>query len=244
MTASRQNPRVNQILATLLASDKGAETLPELLCAACLDALPVSGVGLALMSDDGHEGVVAATDGQARQLEELQFTVGEGPCLDASRDGRPVLQPDLSETGPRRWLIFGPAVLDSGVAALFAFPLQVGAIRLGVLDIYRTTTGSLNAGQLAEALAFADAAVLVLLHLQEQVNPGEGLHPELIDASGWHSEIHQSTGFIAVQAAVGLTEALLILRARAFSDNRPILDVARDVLARRLKFRPGGDPHE
>lgn len=238
------NPRVHQILATLFDGDRGNDTLPELLCAACLDALPVSGVGLALMTDTRHEGVVAATDGPARIMEGLQYTLGEGPCVDASREGRPVLQPDLAQTGPGRWPIFGPAMLDAGIAAIFALPLHVGAIRLGVLDLYGDTSGGLDDEQLAVALAFADAAVIVLLHLQNQVRPGDGLHPDLIDSSGWQSEIHQSTGFIAVQAAVGLAEALLILRARAFADNRPIVDVARDVLARKLTFHVGGDAHE
>lgn len=233
--------RVEQILAALFDSDRGNGTLPELLCAACLQAVPVSGVGLALMTDAGHQGVVAATDGPARLLEDLQYTLGEGPCIDASREGRPVLQPDLAQTGPGRWPIFGPAMHDAGVAALFVIPLQVGAIRLGVLSLYRDTSGSLDRDQLAETLAYAEAAIIVLLHLQDQVEPGDGMHPQLVDASGSQAEIHQSTGFIAVQAAVGLTEALLILRARAFSDNRPIVDVARDVLARKLIFHSGDD---
>lgn len=238
------NSRAHQILAELFDRDHGDGTLPDLLCEACVDALPISGAGLALVADAGHEGVIAATDGPARLMEDLQYTLGEGPCVDASREGRPVWQPHFARTGPSRWPLFGPAMLEADVGAIFALPLQVGAIRLGVLDLYRDTAGSLDGDQLSEALAFADAAVMVLLHLQGQVEPGDGLHRDLTDSSGWQPEIHQSTGFIAVQAAVGLTEALLMLRARAFSDNRPIVDVARDVLARKVNFQVGGGVHE
>lgn len=235
--------RVDQILTSIMEGNRGNRTLVELLCTACMDAVPVSGVGIALMTDAGHEGVVAATDGTAALMEDLQFTLGEGPCIDASQDRRPVLQPQLQGTGADRWPMFGPAMLDAKVAAIFAFPLQVGAIRLGVMDLYRLTAGGLDDEQLAEALAFADAATILLLHLQDQVEGG-GLHPQLINPFGSHSEIHQSTGMIAVQAAVTLAEAMLLLRARSYSDGRPILDLSKDVLARRLSFGSGDGPRE
>lgn len=234
--------RMDEILSTLLDGNPGAATLPELLCARCEAAVPVTGVGMALMSDDGHEGVVAATDGPARVMEDLQFTTGEGPCLAASRQGRPVLEPDLARAAVTRWPGFAPAALDAGIAAIFALPLQVGAIRLGVLDLYRDTPGYLDDDQLSVALAFADAATVVLLHLQNQTAPGEAVHPQLSDALTGRESIHQATGMIAVQAAVGLTEALLLLRASAFSADRPILEVAHDVVARRLRF-PRQDEH-
>lgn len=105
-----------------------------------------------MMTNEGHGGVLAATDGPATEMEDLQYTLGEGPYLDAYREGRPVLQPDLASTGMSRWPGYAPAALDAGVAATFAFPVQLGAARLGVLDLYRTTTGGLDSPQLAEAL--------------------------------------------------------------------------------------------
>lgn len=232
------------ILASLMDGDPGASTLPQLLCAMCVRDLPVTGAGMALMSDAGHQGVIAATDDSAMAMEDLQFTLGEGPCVDASTQGGPVLQPDLARTAARRWPGFGPAVLEAGVAAIFAFPLHVGGIRLGVLDLYRDSSGSLDDEQLCDALAFADAAVAVLLHLQGQAEPGEGLHPQLVDPLENRSEIHQATGMVVVQAAVGLSEALLLLRAHAFAAERSLLEVARDVVARRLRFPPEDEHHE
>jgi len=188
------------------------------------------------MSERGPEGLVAATDGPAIAMEDLQFSLGEGPCVDASSSGRPVLQPDLRSTGPPRWPGFGPAALDAGIAAIFAFPLQVGKIRLGVLDLYRDTPGILTPDQLTESLAYADAAAMVLLHLQARQPPGGELDPDLIGACLNLAEVHQATGMIAVQATVGLTEALLLLRAHAYGSERKILDVSYDVLHRHLRF--------
>jgi hypothetical protein len=233
-----------QILSTLLAADEDHETLASRLCEHCATELPITGVGLALMNDAGHQGVIAATDGPATQMEELQFVLGEGPCVDASRERRPVLQPDLAQTAMTRWPAFGPAVLDVGIAAIFAFPLQVGAIRIGILDLYRDTVGSLDADVLSTALTYADAAVLVLLHLQGQMPAGRGLHPQLAEPLENRAEVHQATGVISVQAVVGLADALLLLRAHAYSADRPILQIAREVLAGTLHFRAMGNDRD
>lgn len=227
--------RVRQILSQVLDRHRDGTTLPDVLCELCRQSLPVTGAGLSWMTDAGHGGVVAATDGAAETLEELQFTLGEGPSVDACRDGRPVLQPDLAATAPTRWPGFGPAVLDAGIAAVFAFPLQVGWVRLGVLDLYRDTPGNLDDAQLSEALALADAALALLLDLRD-LAPEQETRPDQADPVGQRPEIHQATGMVAVQAAVGLAEALLLLRGHAFSTERTVVEVARDVVGRRLRF--------
>jgi hypothetical protein len=233
-----------EILSAVTAEHRRGVSLPERLCRDCAAALPVNGVGLALMNDAGHQGVIAATDGPAEAMEDLQFALGEGPCVDASLQRRPVLQPDLASSASTRWPGYGPAVLEAGIAAIFAFPLQVGAIRLGILDLYRETPGNLDAEQLADALAYADAAVVILLHLQGQMQPGQGLHPQLGDPLESRAEVHQATGVVSVQAVVGLTEALLLLRAHAYAANRPILHIAQDVLAGTLRFHLQQRDHE
>ena len=232
---------VQSILRDLADVGSAGGTLPQRLCAACASALPVTGVGMALMSTRGPEGLVAATDGVATTMEELQFGVGEGPCVDASRSGRPVLQPHLRQTAFARWPGFGPQALDAGIEAIFAFPLQVGAIRLGVLDLYRDVPGTLSPEDFRRALLFSDAATRILLYLQDQSPTDGALHPDLLLPHRDRPEVHQATGMISVQAAVGLAEALLVLRARAFSDERSIAAVARDVVSGRLHFHPQGE---
>ena len=228
--------RVAEILRSAWAESPDGTGLSASLAAACVRSLPVSGVGLALMTDEGPAGIVAATDGAARELEELQFTLGEGPCVDASGTGRPVLQPDLAATAPLRWPAFAGGALEAGVRAVFAFPLRVGAIRVGVLDLYRDRAGPLSTGELTEALSFADAATLVLLNAQAG-SPGTGTVPALDD----RAEVHQATGVVSVQAAVGLAEALVLLRARAYAEEQPLGDLARDVLTGTVDFREDGD---
>jgi hypothetical protein len=228
------NPRVAQILSMITGSGQGSP--PARLCAECLSALSVSGVGVALMTADGPSGVVlAATDGRARQLEELQFAHGEGPCVEASSSGRPVLQPDLGAAGSARWPRFRAAALDAGVHAIFAFPLRVGAIRVGVLDLYRDTPGPLSAPHLADALAFTDAATIVVLHLQDHDERG-GVSSALTGPIDSRAEVHQATGMITIQLGINLAEALLRLRAHAYATGQTVSAVAADVVNRRLHF--------
>jgi hypothetical protein len=228
--------RANEILAKVITESAiASRTLPAALCQICARELPMTGAAVVLQSTAGLDRVVAATEGLAATVEELQFELGEGPGVDALRQDGPVLRSHL-DAAIGQWPMFAPAALAVGVAAAFAFPLQVGGIRLGVLDLYRDTAGPLLDGVLSEALAYADAATAVLLHLQALSNPAAGLHPQLTGFTADRAEIHQATGMISAQAGVSLVDALLLLRARAYSTNRTMLAISRDVLARQLRF--------
>jgi hypothetical protein len=220
---------VREILSAVWAGSREGAGPPAGLVRLCARTLPVSGVGLALMTDDGPAGTVAASDGGALQLEELQFTLGQGPCVDASRTGRPVLTPELAGAY-RRWPQFAAGADAAGLRAVFAFPLQIGGIRLGVLDLYRDTAGGLSRGDLAGALSFADAATQLLLDLQAR-DTARGTSPSpALAVLDDRAEVHQATGVVSVRAGVSLAQALALLRARAYAEDRPIGDLARDVL--------------
>jgi GAF domain-containing protein/ANTAR domain-containing protein len=220
---------VTEILSAVWAASRDGEGPPDSLVRLCARTLPVSGVGLALMTDDGPAGTVAASDGGALQLEELQFTLGQGPCVDASRTGRPVLTPELAGAY-RRWPQFAAGADAAGLRAVFAFPLQIGGIRLGVLDLYRDITGELSRSDLAAALSFADAATHLLLDLQAQDTAQGTSSPHALSVLDDRAEVHQATGVVSVRAGVSLAQALALLRARAYAEERPIGDLARDVL--------------
>jgi len=209
---------------------------------ACAVAVSVTGVGLILMTDSGPAGVVAATDEAASTMEKLQFGLGEGPCVDSSVTGRPALHPDLARTGPALWPVFSAGALEAGIGAIFAFPLRVGAIRLGVLDLYRDEPGHLTSDQLAEALSFAGAATTILLLLETRSSPlGSADADRLDDVIGHRAVVHQATGLIAVQAKVSLAAALSLLRAASFSAGRSMEAVGRDVVDRALRFDDDND---
>jgi hypothetical protein len=233
--------RVAQILSGVVEGSADGVGLATGLVTACTWAVPVTGVAVVLMNDAGPAGLVGVTDGAAAVLEELQFTLGEGPCIDSYSTGRPVLVADLAGSGVGRWPGFSAGALRAGIGAAFAFPLRVGGIRVGVLDLYRDRTGMLADEELTEALCFADAATEVLLWLQAQgcSNGALGSIPVLED----RAEVHQATGVISVHAGVTLAQALVMLRARAFALDRPVTALARDVLTGAVRFRVDVDGH-
>lgn len=240
-TPAEDEPRteVAEVLAAVFPPNGAARDAPRRLCAECITRLDVTGAGLILLQGSEQLGVVAVTDGPAARLEELQFAVGEGPGVDASRTGRPVLHPQLRQSASAIWPAFGPAVLAAGIEAIFAFPLQVGAIRIGSLDLYRASPGRLTDVEFGSALALADAANLILLHLHDQ--PGVDGHQIPLELVDRRAVVHQATGVLSVQLALGLQEAMLRLRAHAYSAERGIPEVAADVVAHRLYLEP--DPH-
>lgn len=229
--------RVAQILSGIVPGGGPVEEMPSTLVLACSSSLPVSGAGIVLMTDSGPAGVVAVSDAAVQTMEELQFTLGEGPCVDCYSSGRPELHPDLSVTGPPRWPGFAAGALEAGIRAIFAFPLRTAETRLGVLELYRDSPGGLGDDDLVQALAFADAATAVLLLLQGQATQtADPSQPATIAVLEDRAEVHQATGVISVQAGVTPGQALALLRARAFAAERPIVELARAVLAHEIRF--------
>jgi hypothetical protein len=189
------------------------------------------------------------TDEVSELLAELQLTLGEGPGPDACACGGPVLASDLGEVAAvRRWPVFAPAARQAGAAAIFAFPLQVGAIRAGVMGLYRERPGTLSAFQLGDALVFADIATLLLLDAQDQAAgeaaAGSGPGGQPADLALHRTEIDQATGMVTEQLGVGIAEAFIRLRAYAYAHDRRLSDLARDIVARRLRLRPDPDSRQ
>ena len=209
------------------------------LCSAAVRALPASGAGVSVVDQHGVTGLAAANDAESEYLEELQFTLGEGPCVDALAARRPVLEPNIETGAMARWPMYAPAVLGRGVQAVFAFPLQVGAARLGVLDVYRRQPAGLGEGELALALTFADVAVSKLLDVQAGLE--SGAQPDALDAMmSYRTELYQAQGMVMVDLGTTVAEAMVRMRAYAFANERRLSEVARDIVAGRLRLDTDG----
>lgn len=205
------------------------------LCTMCAEVTGMSGAGIMLMSGDIARGSLCSTNSVSALVEELQFSLGEGPCVDAYKDDRAVLEPDLADPHTGRWLAFtGPAVA-AGVRAIFGFPLQVGAVRLGALNLYRDSPGSLTDEQHADALVAADIAAQAILVLQAKAPPGM-LAKELEAVADFRYVVHQASGMVAAQLDISVVQALIRLKSHAFGNDLSLDAVAKDVVSRQLRF--------
>jgi hypothetical protein len=240
-SSSRRNGQRLWALVAERAATRGRPASVADACAAAVTAAGVSGAGLTVMTRTDSGRVVCVTDDVSARVEELQLTLGEGPCVDAYSTGAPVLSADLADRDVlRRWPAFAPAAKHVGAAAIYAFPLQMGAVRLGVMDLYRREPRSLASGELRDALVLAETATLLLLG-REAADPDDASEVQgglLGEREGYRAEIDQATGMVSVQLGVGVEEAFLRLRAHAYAQDRALTDVARDVVGRRLRFPP------
>ena len=210
------------------------------LCSACVDVLPVTGAAVSLLAGEMNQVTLCASDPVAERLDELQFDLGEGPCWQASDTGLPVLVPDVREGQNLSWPLFGAAIQETSAVAIFAFPLRVGSIGVGALDLYRDQPGPLSAPAMQDAFALAEAlSWAVLRRLLEDGPPDseEGL-PERYGRrhAGSRREIYQATGMVLAQLSTTAEGAFALLRARAFAEGRSVAALARDVIARRVRF--------
>jgi hypothetical protein len=178
---------------------------------------------------------LCTTNDVSHLIEELQYTLGEGPCVDAYHQDRVVAEPDLADPVTRRWFAYTPPALAAGVRAVFAFPLRVGAVRLGALNLYRDWPGPLSDDQHADALVVADLGARWVLEAQAGAPP-DVVAKELEIGADFHFVVHNAAGMTSVQQRISITEALIRLRAHAFSNDRPLADVAEDVVAGRLRL--------
>ena len=233
--------RTARMWAWIAAAREGdAPVSLAVLCRAAAGRLAVDGASVTAVSGPAVREPLAATDERSARLEELLLTTGEGPGAEDLRSGSPMLVPDL-EPLTERWPGFAPAALAAGVRALFVFPLQAGAIRAGVLSLYRVAPGPLSPQQLADALVFADVALQLLLDSASGISGMDGYRP-LDGLSDSRAEVYQATGMISVQLGVSMEEAFVRLRAHAFAAGTPLDDVAGDVVSRVLRFGPGPGP--
>ncbi len=225
---------------------RGKPATIEDVCAVMVTTVGVDGAAVTVTLSAGTRETLYASDPVASDLADLTLTLGEGPSVEAAAGG-PALVADLTTVeSSTRWPMFAPAAGAAGARAIFALPLQVGGIRLGVIDLYRGRPGPLTREQVADGLTLADTACALLIDSTEAngagggdanqptVPGGDGGAPEQVGLQ--HPEVHQATGMIIVQLGVTAAVALIRLRAYAYANDRRLRDVARDVVARRLRF--------
>lgn len=230
--------RVADLLAGIFR-DGPAEVAFERACQACVEALPVSGAAISVMTDTAAWQTLGASDATAAGLEELQFTLGAGPCREAHAVGGPILVADLTDpSAGAGWPMFAARAEELGVRAVFAFPLHLGAIRPGVLGLYRDRSGPLPNDAVRDALLTADMLCLALLGRlagQDTGNGGSALASMWADhAALGRAEVHQATGMVMARLSVSSEEALARMRGFAFSHGLLLAEVAAGVLARRI----------
>ncbi len=225
-------------LAEVASPEGTVAELPKRLCTACVRLLPVAGAAISIVSSECSPVTLCASDDVAARLAEIQYTLGEGPCRAATQAKAPVLAPDLTD-GPdsRRWPLFAREAVAAGAGAVFSFPLSQGGSVLGTMDLYDSAPRRLDERYIAVALRAAEAVTLALgsLHHEQSAEEEVGV-AWFMQAEANHEEVYRAAGMLMVRLGVGADEAMARLRARAFSLNRTVTEVAKDIVNRTDEF--------
>lgn len=237
--AVRLNVSIADKLIAAVQGRRGVDAADRL-CEACVILLEVDAAAISLVFDGANKSTLGSSSDEARVYDELQFTLGEGPCLDSVARHALVSVADLADPVGQRWAGYGPAMLDKRVRGVHAVPVVVAGEYVGALDLFCAAPGELTARQVGGAVVAAELAGLHLLDLLDTdlqaaaSEPGSGEWIELNVLS--RAEVSQATGMLVAQLGIEPAEALIRLRAHAYAIGRPATEVARAILDRTLRL--------
>jgi hypothetical protein len=201
----------------------------ERICRAAVEYLGLLSAVTRLLANGESSGVVVAAEGTPEQLGDIEFDVGEGPGTSACATSRPVLVADLTGPAGDDWPGFRDAATECGVAAVYAFPLQFGAVVFGTLELFSERPGPLTREQLRVVRRMSEIGVEILLD-GRSTNPDGSLSRGLARAVEHRADVAQAQGMIMVDLDVTIEEATARLRAHAFADGLSLSELARKVI--------------
>jgi len=226
-----QMSRLGRIMGMLRANQAGG-TLLASVCMTAVEAVGTDGAGLTLFTKR-HRGPICAHGASASLGEDLQLSLGEGPCRDAFGLRELVEVTDLSSSEGERWPIFSLAMIEAGVTSLASFPLRIGGARFGALTTYRSAYGELSFEQVADGYVVAQIAAHLIVAGQAQIGE-DSVIPEIEAGFVRMEPVHQATGMIMAQLGIGAEDALARLRGAAFGADRTLLDMAIHIVVGRV----------
>jgi len=188
----------------------------------------VATVGLLLDDGYGRLQFMAASDERTKLLELFQVQNNEGPCLDAFTTGRPVVNADLLNAADR-WPTFAPRAAATGFRSVHALPMRLRNTVIGALNLFGSTVGRLDEGDIRILQALADVATIGLLQ-EKAIRQGEVLTEQLQHALNSRIVIEQAKGALARIHGVDVDAAFALLRGYARNHNLKLADVARHVV--------------
>lgn len=211
------------------------------LCQACVSVLRIDAVAVSIVFDGANVGTLGASEAAARTYDEMQFTYGEGPCLEAVARRAPVAVADLADIGETRWPAYGQAMLAHQIRSVYAMPIAVAGVYVGALDLFQAHPAVLSGEQVAGVVVAAELAQIPMLDLLDEqlgaaARPGSDAWNELNILT--RAEVSQATGMLMAQLSIEAPTALVRLRAHAYATGRSATEVAHDIIERRLLLEP------
>lgn len=198
-----------------------------------MQLVPLSGVSIVTLGNALSSETVAASDPQIARIDELQFDLSEGPSWKAVDSGRPVLESAIQRDGHDAWPSFAEAIKDHAVGAIFAFPLRIGPLQVGAVELYDTSERMLSGQLVDEMMSLTHPLSRYVLRRTVEL---AGLPDAAQNKPHARRRIHQATGFVIAQLGLSPDDAHLFIQAQAYAQNRSMAAVAEDILEHRTGY--------
>lgn len=238
-----------ELLASLkdlsqLVTRPGQEGLEDLLthiATFAVRAIPgADGAGLTLL-EAGHADTIVATAAFVREVDEIQYRLGEGPCISAAAEARTVTSGSLG--GDQLWPRFGPRVGRLGVHSVLSLPLIGADGVLGAMNVYAHGKDVFDERAVHLGELFAVPAAISVQNAQALFQ-ARRLVAQLQTALTSRAVIDQALGILMSRSGASAEEAFMKLRVMSQTENRKLSTVAqviRDEAVRRARARHVGD---
>jgi GAF domain-containing protein len=189
---------------------------------------------------DRVDTMVASAD-FVREVDAIQYGLGEGPCITAAAEGRTVHSGSLG--ADTMWPQFGPRVVRLGVHSVVSLPLLVGTDVLGAMNVYAHAKDAFDERSVQLGELFSVPAAISVQHAQVLAQTRR-LAVQLQAALTSRAVIDQALGIVMSRTGCTDTEAFDRLRSMSQADNRKLSLVAEHVVeeaVRRARARHTGD---
>jgi GAF domain-containing protein len=225
--------------SSLVVDFAGVEDYLRRLVALAADVVvPPASVSLTWVTD-GEPGTVLASTDVASQVDELQYSAGDGPCLYALRTGEKVQMPNLGED--TRWPAWSGRAREKDIRSVLATPLTVEADRPACLNLYGFAPKVFDQEEVRRVDIFA-AQASTALTLARRLQGHERHVLEADAALRSRAVIDQAAGIIMAQQRCSAEEAIHLLRAHSSNVNRKVRDIAAEIVERTSGAPPGDSP--
>ena len=201
----------------------------------CVDLLTATAAGILLPDTGGQLAVLAASSSRQRVLEAFQLQAAQGPCLDCTRTGEPVLVGDLEaeHATSDRWPVWSPRALSDGIRSVYAVPMRLRGRTVGALNLLGDRTELVDARNYRLVAGLADVATLAVFSTRQTLGQDQQV-AQLEHALTARILIEQAKGVVATALGTTMDDAFQLLRAHSRSNNRRLTDICTDITTGRL----------
>jgi transcriptional regulator with GAF, ATPase, and Fis domain len=186
-----------------MADERSMATTLDRVVQTCVEAIEHCDMAGVSILEHGEIRTVAASDETLRLIDQLQFELGEGPCVDALRTEESIVSNDLDQD--ERWTTWGPALVSRvGMRSVLSFRLATRRDTFGALNLYAADAGAFDHEDVFEGeVLAAHTSVVLATSLKEE---------QLLRALESRTVIGQATGRLIERFGLDADQAFAVMR--------------------------------